>query len=222
MRSTVQFRICSRPEEIALLRTTVQEYGFASLENAICDDLLAVLRTEAVTQHCVALSTNEDGEVPYKARLAGLGNVAKAFLTSSVTADLLHSVFGERFVLTEGASCYTYYETGDFLSVHRDRMEECAATIILYLDAISPDPQSSETGLTLRVYGVNMQEKATLHTVIPTRIGSLVVGRGAQTWHERPRLQEGEFVAALTACYLTIPCVIPNGPLARSFLLHIS
>ena len=36
---------------------------------------------------------------------------------------------------------------------------------------------------------------------IPTHTGGIVVGRGSKFWHERPMLEKGEQVAALTGCY---------------------
>ena len=186
---------------MALLRAKVREFGFGCLEDALEDALFAALRAEAAELRRAALGAKDDGAVPYQSRIGDLGEAAKAFLAGGAIADLLRAVFGEAFVLSEDASCYTYYETGDFLSAHKDRAAECAVTVILYLDAASPNPQSPDTGLALRVYAVNLEERPTPRIVIPTRIGTLVVGRGSQTWHERPRLQEGEYVAALTACY---------------------
>src|SRR5262245_34392956 len=37
--------------------------------------------------------------------------------------------------------------------------------------------------------------------IIPTHAGGIVVGFGSRFWHERPMLDEGERVAALTGCY---------------------
>ena len=139
--------------------------------------------------------------VAYRACVAGLGKVATSFLECESAKDLLHSVFKTRFVLTHEASCFTYYECGDFLGLHRDRENECAVTLILYLDVRGPQIPTAHTGLQLRVYLPGADENLVVRLVIPSCIGTLVIGRGSETWHERPTLQKGEYLAALTACF---------------------
>ena len=80
-------------------------------------------------------------------------------------------------------------------------MESSAATLILYLEADSPDPKNLKTGLQLKVYGRDITEGHVAIANIPTRRGTLLVGYGSQFWHERPRLLGGESVTALTACF---------------------
>ncbi|MHB1075334.1 hypothetical protein [Thiobacillus sp.] len=207
------------------LRASVSEYGFAYLEDALGDELKAALRAEAAVKsgnarsaiessaivggsglapghsRGNARSAIESSAIPYKARIADLGDDALSFLRSPSIVQLLNALFEEPLTLSEGASHYTFYGPGDFLSLHRDRPVECAATLILYLDATSPDSHSPLTGLSLRVFGEHGEKAAEPRLIIPTRIGTMVVGSGSRTWHERPPLQPDERVIALTACF---------------------
>ncbi|MGA7181152.1 MAG: hypothetical protein WBX11_16420 [Thiobacillaceae bacterium] len=196
-----EYEIRCTTETLLSLRASVSEYGFAYLEDALGDELKAALRAEAVAGSDSARSAIESDTIPYKARIAELGDDALSFLTSPSIVQLFQAMFEEPLVLSKDASCYTFYGPGDFLSLHRDRPVECVATLIAYLVAASPDPQSPQTGLSLRVFGEQSEKAAEPRLVIPTRIGTLVVGRGSRFWHERPPLQPGEHVIALTACF---------------------
>jgi hypothetical protein len=182
-----------------LFHSSAKEFGFAHLEDALSAELMASLRAEALAQSTVALLAEGTNANPYRSSIAGIGDFAKSFLTGSAVARLLQATFEHPFVLSEHASCYTYYGPGNFLSRHRDRPDACAVTLILYLDAVSPHPQSTQTGLELRVFAEESAIEPSV--VIPTRIGTLVMGRGSRFWHERPLLQTGERVVALTACF---------------------
>jgi hypothetical protein len=188
-------------EQLKRLRFGVSEFGFASLEDALDDELLAALQAEAAEQRSVTLRAEEDGKVPYRARLASLGEVARSFLSSEATRELLCAVFDKAFVLTDDASCFTYYSGGDYLGVHRDQQDGCMVTLIVYLDVASSDPRLPRSGMSLRVYGEALPKDDEPRLVIHTHVGSLVVGRGAHVWHERLRLREDESVVALTACF---------------------
>ena len=183
------------------LRDRAARFGFASMDDALDDGLFETLRMEAVNQRRFAAIARESKDVAYRASIAGLGHAARSFLESRATMSLLSLVLGSRFELTREASCYTYYDCGDFLGVHRDRESECAATLILYLDVRTPEVRSPVTGLQLRVYLPGADDELRVQCVIPTRTRTLVIGRGARTWHERPTLENGESLAALTACF---------------------
>jgi hypothetical protein len=149
-----------------------------------------------------ALFAERSAELSYRAKIASLGPTAVGFLGHRETIELLTTAFGESFVLSEGCSCTTFYQEGDHLGPHRDRPEEeCLVTIIVYLDASSPAPESPSTGLVLQVYGQEMTGSSEPRLRIPTSAGAVVIGRGSRFWHERPRLQTGERVVALTGCY---------------------
>lgn len=204
MKDTRAYEIRVTAETLSSLRAGAREFGFVPLENALSDELMAGLRAEASAQRAVARPAVGTDANPYKSHIAELGDVARSFLTGSSVARLLQAAFEQSFALSKHASCYTYYEPGNFLSRHRDRPVECAATLIVYLDAASPDPQSAQTGLSLRVFGEDGAGATEPRAVIPTRIGTLVVGRGSSFWHERPMLQPGEHVVALTACFSAV------------------
>jgi hypothetical protein len=188
-------------ETMSSFRAYASEFGFAHLEDALSNDVMAGLRAEALAQSTVALPAVGTDANAYRSKIAEIGDFARSFLTSSAVEHLLQATFEQPFVLSEHASCYTYYGPGNFLSRHRDRSDACAVTLIVYLDAVSPDPQSAQTGLALRVFGDEGESRIDPSAVIPTRIGTLVAGRGSKFWHERPQLQPGEQVVALTTCF---------------------
>lgn len=145
----------------------------------------------------------DDGVLRYRAGITYLGEQAQAFLTGRPLLSCLRQLTGERLRLTVEMSCLTVYEEGDQLGPHLDQpAEKCRVTFIFYLACRSPDPGNARTGLQLKVYG---EERASIRRppkqVIKTMAGAFVIGRGAQVWHERPRLQKGEQVQALTACF---------------------
>jgi len=187
--------------DLAALRSDVRRTGFASAENLIDVALLKSLREEASTQRGNARRVYDDGVVSYKGYLADLGKVARAFLTGRPFTRFLRLIFDQSFALTESSSCYTYYEAGDFLSAHRDGANDCEVTVLVYLDASSPNPDASDTGLMLQIYEDHAGKPASLRHVIKTRSGSVVAGRGSREWHGRPPLLDGERVALLTACF---------------------
>ena len=204
MTTDYQFDIHCPAESIPALRSEVETFGFAFLENALGDDLFRALHAEAMAQRIGADDVSDDGvgaTAPYKARRAHLGTVARSFLASDAIRTLLGALLSEDFALTDDASCYTYYDALDFMAAHRDRPDDCVATVIVYLSAASPDPRSPHTGLSLRLLGEGTKKTSKPTAVIPTRSRSIVVGRGSRTWHDRPPLQDGESVVALTACF---------------------
>ena len=128
--------------------------------------------------------------------------MAKGFLGGPEVLQLLQSLFGETFALTESCSCLTFYGEGDHLGPHLDKpANQCCVTVLAYLAAVSPQPHSCDTGLALRIYGPELNATRDPPLTIPTTTGSLVIGRGARIWHERPMLKRGERVTALTGCY---------------------
>jgi len=48
-------------------------------------------------------------------------------------------------------------------------------------------------------------ERRKLRAILPTKAGTLVLGLGSMNWHERPTLQDGEYLTAMTACYSRPP-----------------
>ncbi len=178
------------------LRDAIAAIGFAPLgPPALPHALFEALRAEAARQQPSGWSKPSGDAIDHEAWRANLGPAGLAYATAPETLALIADAMGEPVAFSGEASCYTYYETaGSFLGRHRDRLESCTYTLILYLEAEAPAAQAPSAGLTLRVYGDPPTSIATL----PNR---LVLGRGSQVWHERPPLAPGERVVALTACY---------------------
>jgi hypothetical protein len=194
------YQISPSTQDLLLLRADAEAFGFAYVERAISDGLITVLAAEAKAQSIVARYAAGEEPNPYRSRLANLGDQGQTFLADPSIAQLFQAVFQQPFVMSHEASCYTYYGPGDFLGRHRDRPIECAATLIVYLDAASDSPHSPQTGLMLRIFDEEGTMKRPRMT-IPTRPGALVLGYGSRFWHERPVLRAGERVVALTACF---------------------
>lgn len=188
--------------DIEKVRLSVESFGFGLLPALIVPSVLRALRQEAGQRKNGALLAEQSEELKYRASITSLGPKARDLLCSRQMMELLSVIFGGSFVLTEHRSCLTFYKEGDHLGPHVDKpTEECAVTIIMYVDAIGPATGSPQTGLELRIYGQEMTENCQARLTIPTRAGGIVVGHGSKFWHERPTLQKGEQVAALTGCY---------------------
>lgn len=186
----------------ATLRAGLAAQGFAWAAQALAPALFAGLRDEAERLRPQAETASDEGEVTYRSRIAGLGPAAQAFLSGPEARALLQAAFGEPLVLSDDASCYTFYGEGDSLGLHRDTPGACAATLILYLAVTGADTAAADTGLVLRIHGETRPGPGELPVaVIPTRPATLVLGWGARFWHTRPPLRRGEAVSALTACY---------------------
>jgi hypothetical protein len=131
-----------------------------------------------------------------------LGPRAQHFLSDTETINLLSDVFGQQFELSSDRSCVTLYRAGDYLGPHVDEpASECAVTLIVYLDVIGVGAESGATGLELRIYGPERPLSLEATLTIPTECGAVVIGAGSKFWHERPVLEKGEQIDALTACY---------------------
>ena len=191
--------------QLNCLRSDIERVGFGYLDNPLADGPLASLRREALAQRAGARRACDDGAISYCGYLADLGATAIATLTGPRVGGLLHGLFGRRFALTRGSSCYTYYEAGDFLSAHRDGADDCEVTLLIYLEAVSPDPEAAGSGLQLRIHVDQGGSPGAISESIGTRVNRLVVGRGAQIWHGRPTLNEGERVSLLSACFSHMP-----------------
>jgi len=176
--------------------------GFARIESYLPEELFSELCLEASSLKPTAKPVYSESDIKYQASLKDLGEKGKAFLNSLWMADLINTLFKTKLTPDSKASCYTYYKEGDFLSPHLDHPEQCIVTTILYLDATSNPSPTGKTGLELHLYENEMLLSARRPSAtIPTIKGELLVGLGSQTWHERPMLQAGELVTAITACY---------------------
>jgi hypothetical protein len=189
-------------DAIETLRLSVLRFGFGQLPAPIGQATLAGLQQEAEEGKGAARRAEQSVGIEYKADIIALGPRARGFLGSGELADLLSTVFRERFVLAEQRSCFTSYDEGHHLGPHLDEpAAECAVTVIVCLAEKGRALGSSATGLELRVYGPSWPLDRAPRVIFPSRPGSIVVGRGSVFWHERPMLRPGEHVVALTACY---------------------
>jgi len=187
--------------QLNCLRSDIERVGFGYLDNPLADGQVASLRREAAAQRAGARRACDDGAVSYRGYLAELGAIAIGTLTGPPVGGLLDALFGRHLVLARNSSCYTYYEAGDFLSAHRDDGDDCEVTVLIYLEAVSPDPEAVGSGLQLRIHVDQGGSPGAISQSIGTRANRLVVGRGAQIWHGRPTLNEGERVSLLSACF---------------------
>ena len=184
-----------------IARNTLDTVGFTCIEEVLSSKLLSKLRSEAFDKKKDATPVSSTSECQYQARLASLGGYGSAFLAGQGITQLLDTTFDLSLTLEKDASCYTYYQPGDFLDPHLDHSEVCKVTVILYLDVVHTRKQTDKTGLELHVFGDSLSDADKPKVVFPTRTGSLIIGLGSINWHKRPTLQEDEYVTAITACY---------------------
>lgn len=176
--------------------------GFTCIHGRVPSKKLEELRSEALRARCEAKAVQSTSCHGYRAHLSGLGDAGRDFLSGNSMAKLMEALFCVPLVLERDASCYTYYGPGDFLGAHVDHAEQCVVTAILYLDVVRPDPPSERTGLELCILGAEPAgSQRAPRAVFPTEIGALIVGLGSAHWHERPVLQDGEHLTAITSCY---------------------
>jgi len=188
-------------DDLMAAKTNLESAGFVCLDNEFSSELLSELCSEAFLKKNDAVPVYGTSQCPYQAHLAGLDKAGIVFLEGGHISKIIEILFGTPLVLEESASCYTYYQPGDFLGAHLDHAEKCVVTVILYLDVVRSDKKSCETGLELHILGKSSSGEDKPQVIIPTKAGSLIIGLGSVNWHKRPTLQDGEFITALTACY---------------------
>ena len=123
---------------------------------------------------------------------------------------ILEILFSIPLTLEESASCYTYYQPGDFLGTHLDHAEKCVVTVILYLDVVHSDKRSYETGLELHILGQTSSDEDKPQVIIPTKAGSLIIGLGSVNWHKRPTKTPFGIFTTPTKSLKLIEVPIPN------------
>jgi len=189
-------------DPVLAARPELETVGFTCLQGRIPAAQVAALRAEALRLRGSTQTAARSNGHGYRARLAGLGAVGRAFLSGHPMTELIGALFDRSLVPEMGASCYTYYGPGDFLGAHLDHPEQCLATAILYLDVVRPESPAASTGLVLHILeGDPAQGRRAPRAILPTSAGALVLGLGSAHWHERPTLQDGEYLVAMTACY---------------------
>lgn len=202
--ATVHPEILGTRQQAETAKRVFDTTGFTCVENAATVAGAGRLAAEALANlDGLRRATRDDDRLRYSAGIADMGPQAKAFLTAPGLIDSLRWFTGQAVRLTSDMSCLTVYEAGDRLGVHLDQpADRCAVTVIYYLACASPAPEAPESGLQLWAYGRDRDSiRRAPRQVIRTRPGRLVFGLGSQVWHERPQLQPGERVVALTTCF---------------------
>jgi hypothetical protein len=176
--------------------------GFICFPCLVGSEVVSDLRAEALLGKDSARAVASTSGTKYRARMSGLGDAGRDFLSGDTMTGLVGALFEMPLEANNIASCYTHYQPGDFLEAHVDHAEQCVVTAILYLDVVHSNKSLDSTGLELHILdaipsGGHRARRAT----IPTKTGALVLGLGSVHWHERPMLQEGEYLTAMTACY---------------------
>ena len=196
-------QLCRGNLNIDKINQQINEFGFTVINNFIEPSFLKHMIFDARNQMNQAKKAEKTTGLKYRANISGLTTSGQAFLENETTLELVSKIAGAALELNENSSCLTYYSQGDHLGLHLDEPRElCSITILVYLEANSPSPLGSNTGLVLNVYGkVQPLEFELPRMVIPTVVGSVVVGLGSQFWHGRPELQLKENVTAITGCF---------------------
>ena len=133
-------------EAVDAVRSDIQRDGFAYIRHSIPSAILAWLRLECVQVKAAAKRAEGSGELAYRSSLAPLGDFGKKILKEQAFSEVLELIFGRSFEYCEDASCYTYYDEGDFLDPHLDGADNCEVTLLLYLDASEPGPDPGASG----------------------------------------------------------------------------
>ena len=134
-------------KEIDAIRNSVARDGFVYLGGSIPSGILDPLRRECIQAKASAKKAEGTGDLAYRSSLASLGDFGQKILKEHASSDVLELIFGRTFKYCEDASCYTYYDEGDFLGPHLDGADNCEVTLLLYLDASEPGPDHETSGL---------------------------------------------------------------------------
>ncbi len=194
--------VCVSPAAAARLARQVLAVGFDAVERAIEPAVFETLRAEARAQKATASHASRAAAPVYSARIGQLGEKAMAFLRDPALTRLVSNAVGMSVDINLSKSCFTYYGGGDCLGPHLDQpSDECAVTLIVYLEVEAAPETDRSTGPVLHVFGPGMPDDDRPIATIPSAVGTVVIGRGSEVWHERPRLSRGETVTALTACF---------------------
>jgi len=184
------------------IRHSIDCFGFHCLPDAMSSKMLEELAREAQCRRAEAkCAVSLSADLPYSSHVAPLGPLAIHVLGTMASPALLEPVFGRQFRYCPDASCYTFFEEGDFLETHRDDASNCEVTLLFYLSASALRPDKQASGLKLSVYADGGDAPGTLLKTIATPQGAIMFGHGSRFWHRRHRLQPGEHIWMLTACF---------------------
>ncbi len=140
----------------------------------------------------------EDQPPLQRNRRAELGPVARGLVGDPSLLQLLRNASGLAVQPSYEATCFTYYQGGDYLAVHQDRKNSCIMTLLLYLGVEWSRETGPGPGLSLSVHD---REYGPSQLRIPSAVGKAVILMGSQIWHGRRQLWPRESVATLSACF---------------------
>jgi len=180
----------------------LKRYGFTALgPSAVSQNIFNALLQEAIDNRKLSWGGILDDPKKRTVCRSEIGPVAREFLTSQETKDVLKEFIAQEVELSFEATCYTYFDQPyHFLDIHKDRENSCFATIIIYLLVSYPENCQPSDGMRLMVFDKEEEDSGPLLT-ITAKTNRLVIGFGSQYPHGRPNLEEGEVLYALTACF---------------------
>lgn len=192
------------------LSAQLKNIGFVGLDGvSVNDDWFLALKAEAEAQRQSGWDKPSVDGVMHSAARAELGAIAMSFVRHKEVGKLLEDMLGCSTKFSPAASCYIYYQgPSDFLDIHLDRDPECAATLLLYIDASWPAEQQPSKGLELQVFSSFSSAKDEIPPPllsIPTRENTLILGYGSITPHCRAQLVSGETAIVLAVCFSLEP-----------------
>jgi Tfp pilus assembly protein PilF len=192
------------------LSAYLNNFGFVALKGVtLTEDWLIALKQEAENQRQMGWHKPFAVAVNHSVLRAQLGATAAHFVDHIEIINLIQNITGYSIKFSPAASCYTYYQgPGDYLELHLDRDQDCAVTLLLYLEAQWPPNQQPSQGLELQVFpnfSTTSGDIPPPSLCIPSRENTLVLGYGSSTPHRRSQLKSGESVIVLSVCFAILP-----------------
>lgn len=163
----------------------------------VCEALVEEARS-ARSQSWACERGPQDQPPLQRNRRAELGPVARGLVGDPSLLQLLRTASGLAVQPSYEATCFTYYQGGDYLAVHQDRKNSCIMTLLLYLGVEWSRDRGPGPGLSLSVHD---REYGPSQLQIPSAVGKAVILMGSRIWHGRRQLWPRESLAALSACF---------------------
>ena len=189
-------------EDYTKYREKISKEGFVKLKNPFGRNIYQKIAREGTLKFTEAKHACGNKDLAYSSRLTGLGPEAERFLNSIEVRVFLSEIFNQNYKVNADTSCYTYYQTNDFLSPHKDGDEGCDITLLFYFlseysKTITPSP-----GMYLQVFKDASHSFGELQVSHFTEAEYIIVGKGSKWWHGRSVLRDEERVGMVTACFI--------------------
>lgn len=211
------------PERILSLKTEFEISGAVTLgppclNERSFDQMVCEARQQRASAWLCERSGDDGQSCAQRNWRAELGPASRALLSSEEFQRIIYEITGTWFEPSFEASCFTYYESSlDFLSVHQDRPESCALSVLIYLESSQADTSPPGDGLGLFISTRNKPPSDTGTLLrVTARPNRAVILRGAELPHYRPHLSPGESISLLSACLA--PCKANTETLEPSLL----